>query len=319
MSRVKTIIILSLKEQNFCVIMCVVSHMIVREKQVKNIFTKSDLPVGDFSVNPYVGCSHACMYCYACYMKRFTRHEEPWGEFVDVKYWPTIRNASKYEGKHIVLGSVTDPYQPLEKKYERTRSFLEQMQDSGIGLTIITKSDLILRDMDLIKKYDKVELAWSINTVKDSFQREMDRAVSIDRRFAAMREFHSRGIPTVCFAAPIFPGTDVKQIIDAALGCCDRIWLENLNLRGSYRYAIMDYIKAKHPRLYPLYKEIYDYGDKTYWRALDLELREYCQSIGLQYVNSGEVVSTDSKALTVINFFYHEKIKRSAKEGTDLQ
>ena len=64
--------------------------LVIKEIDVKSVMTKSNLPVSDFSVNPYVGCTHACKYCYASFMKRFTNHPEPWGEFVDVKSWPVI-------------------------------------------------------------------------------------------------------------------------------------------------------------------------------------------------------------------------------------
>ena len=93
---------------------------------------KSNLPVADFSVNPYVGCLHGCKYCYASFMKRFTNHPEPWGEFIDVKYWPEMKNAKRYAGKEAFFGSVTDCYQPHEAKYKRTRALLEQLQGSGI-------------------------------------------------------------------------------------------------------------------------------------------------------------------------------------------
>lgn len=87
----------------------------VREIQVKSILSTSNLPVADYSVNPYLGCPHACKYCYASFMKRFTGHPEPWGTFLDVKYWPEIRNPGKYAGKQLFIGSVTDPYGPQEK------------------------------------------------------------------------------------------------------------------------------------------------------------------------------------------------------------
>ena len=65
---------------------------IVNEIQVKSVLSKSNLPVCEYSVNPYVGCTHACKYCYASFMKRFTNHLEPWGDFLDVKYWAEIKN-----------------------------------------------------------------------------------------------------------------------------------------------------------------------------------------------------------------------------------
>ena len=80
---------------------------VIKEIKVKNILTKSNLPVSDFSVNPYVGCTHACKYCYACFMKRFTNHTENWGEFIDVKTWDAIKNAAKYRGKELFLFQST--------------------------------------------------------------------------------------------------------------------------------------------------------------------------------------------------------------------
>ena len=99
-------------------------EMRIKEIKVKNVITKSNLPVCEYSVNPYVGCTHACKYCYASFMKRFTNHPEPWGEFIDVKYWDTIKNPKKYEGKELFIGSVTDPYNPQEELYGRTRALL---------------------------------------------------------------------------------------------------------------------------------------------------------------------------------------------------
>ena len=86
--------------------------ILIRDVETKNIMTKSTLPVGGYSVNPYVGCTHGCKYCYASFMKRFTGHTEPWGTFLDVKYWPAIKNPQKYKGQRVVIGSVTDGYLP---------------------------------------------------------------------------------------------------------------------------------------------------------------------------------------------------------------
>ena len=93
--------------------------MKIQEIEVKTVLTKSNLPVSDYAVNAYVGCLHACKYCYASFMKRFTGHQEPWGTFLDVKNWPEVKDPSKYRGKELFLSSVTDPYQPHEAKYQR--------------------------------------------------------------------------------------------------------------------------------------------------------------------------------------------------------
>lgn len=73
----------------------VIDGILISEVETKNIMTKSSLPVGGYSVNPYVGCTHACKYCYASFMKRFTGHTEEWGTFLDVKHWPEIKNPNK--------------------------------------------------------------------------------------------------------------------------------------------------------------------------------------------------------------------------------
>ena len=290
---------------------------VVKEITVKSVLSKSNLPVCEYSVNPYVGCTHACRYCYASFMKRFTNHPEPWGDFLDVKYWPNIKNSQKYAGKELFIGSVTDPYNPQEETYGRTRALLEQLQGSGAKISIATKSDLILRDLDLIKTFPDARVSWSINTLDETFREDMDKAVSIRRRLAAMETFHKAGVRTTCFISPIFPGiTDAKEIIQRAKAQCNLIWLENLNLRGGYKTVIMDYIQRKHPDLLPLYQEIYDSNDRRYWELLDGELKAWAAEIGLDYVTDDDSMSRPFEAPPIIvNFFYHSEIKKSARKG----
>lgn len=291
--------------------------MIIKEIETKSVLTKSNLPVSDYSVNPYVGCPHACRYCYASFMKRFTNHPEPWGEFLDVKLWPEIKNPNRYCGKELFFGSVTDPYNPQEETYRRTRALLEQLQGSGVKLSIQTKSDLVLRDMDLIKTFENARVGFSINTLDEAFKDDMDKAVSIERRLSAMKILHDAGIRTTCFISPIFPGiTDVKAIIERVKTQCNLVWLENLNLRGSYKAIILDYIKEKQPQLMPLYDEIYQQGSRAYWELLDSEIRSYAENSGLEYVRDDDSMKRPFEASpVVVNFFYHEEIKKSAKKG----
>lgn len=288
---------------------------IIKDIAVKGIFTKSNLPVCDYSVNPYVGCLYACRYCYASFMKRFTNHPEPWGEFADIKHWPEITNPQKYAGKDIFIGSVTDPYQPLEKIYGRTRAFLQQMQGSGCKISIATRSDLILRDLDLIKSFPEARVSWSINTLDESFRKDMDKAVSIERRLEAMKAFYDAGVRTTCFISPIFPAiSDVPAIIRRVKGQCNLIWLENLNLRGSYKAVILDYIAQKRPELLPLYREIYQKNNRSYWAALDEEIRLFAVQEGLLYARNDDSVRLPFGAPPlVVNYFFHEEIVPSAK------
>ncbi len=294
------------------------SEIIVKEIESKGILTKSNLPVADYSVNPYGGCAQACKYCYASFMKRFTGHEEEWGSFVDVKHWPSIKNSRKYHGKELFIGSVTDPYQPLEEKYERTRTLLKEMQGSGCTISIATKSDLVLRDLDLIKSFPNARVSWSINTLDEDFKNDMDKGVSIERRLAAMKAFHDAGVRTTCFISPIFPGiTDLKAIILRAKEQCNLVWLENLNLQGGYKGVIMDYIKEKHFDLLPLYEEIYNKKDRTYWSELDAEMKQFTKEQGLLYVRDDDSIKRPfNEPPIVVNYFFHEEIIPSAKKTT---
>lgn len=289
---------------------------IIQNVEVKSVLTKSNLPVADYSVNPYVGCVHGCQYCYASFMKRFTNHPEPWGSFVDVKHWPDIKNPKRYAGKELFIGSVCDPYQPLEETACRTRTLLEQMQGSGCTISIATKSDLVLRDLDLIKTFPNARVSWSINTLDEQFKNEMDHAVSIERRLAAMKAFHDAGVRTTCFISPIFPGiTDLPSIIRRAKDQCNLVWLENLNLRGGYKKVILDYIAEKHPDLVPLYDAIYNKKDRNYWSMLDQQMRQFCQKEGLLYVRDDDSIKRPfDEPPIVVNYFFHEEIIPSAKK-----
>lgn len=289
----------------------------IREIGVKSVITKSSLPASDYSVNPYIGCTHSCKYCYACFMKRFTNHSEPWGTFLDVKYWPEIKKPEKYAGKELFIGSVTDPYVPEEEKYQRTRALLEQLKGCGARISIQTKSDLVLRDTDLIQIFPDIRVGFSINTLDENFKNDMDQAVSIERRLSAMKTLYQLGVRTTCFISPIFPKiTDVEAIINRVRGHCNLIWLENLNLRGEYKAVILRYIKEKYPHLVPLYDEIYRYGSRAYWEELDEILKDFTEEIGLPYVRNDDTMKTPFDAPpTVVNFFYHEEIKKSARKN----
>ncbi|QUT40715.1 Radical SAM superfamily protein [Bacteroides thetaiotaomicron] len=289
----------------------------ISDIDVKSVLTKSNLPVSDYSVNPYVGCTHACKYCYASFMKRFTNHPEPWGEFLDVKHWPEMTNPEKYKGKELFIGSVTDPYNPQEEEYGRTRALLQQLKGSGVKISIQTKSDLVLRDMELIRTFPDARVGFSINTLDERFKDDMDNAVSIERRLEAMRQFHEAGIRTTCFISPIFPGiTDVMAIIERVKDRCNLVWLENLNLRGNYKSVIMDNIRDKHSELLSLYEEIYLKNKRAYWEQLDAEVRAYAGENGLEYLRNDDTMKRPFDAPPVIvNFFYHEEIKKSALKG----
>lgn len=139
--------------------------MKLNEIKASSIITKSNLPDADYVINPYVGCMHSCIYCYARFMKRFTGHTENWGEFVDAKINASElipEKTSKYKGKSIFLSSVTDPYLSFERKYQLTRKVLKKLISLEPNLGIQTKSDLIVRDIDLLKQFKYCEAGLTI-------------------------------------------------------------------------------------------------------------------------------------------------------------
>ena len=293
------------------------SSILIREVETKNIMTKSTLPVGGYSVNPYVGCTHGCKYCYASFMKRFTGHTEQWGAFLDVKRWPTIKNPWKYRGQRVVIGSVTDGYNPQEEQFGNTRRILEQLKGSGAEILICTKSDLVVRDLELLKTMGKVTVSWSINTLDEQFRADMDQAVSIERRLAAMKKVYDAGIRTVCFISPVFPGiTDFEAIFERVRNQCDLVWLENLNLRGGFKKDIMDYIQEKYPDLVPLYDAIYNKKDRSYFQMLEQKAKRLAGNNHCPFVdNELPYGRAEQGHPVIVDYFYHEEVRGSENTG----
>ena len=291
--------------------------ILIRDVETKNIMTKSSLPVGGYSVNPYVGCTHGCKYCYASFMKRFTGHTEPWGTFLDVKHWPEIQNPRKYHGQRVVIGSVTDGYLPQEEQFGNTRRLLEQLRGSDAEILICTKSDLVVRDIHLLKELGKVTVSWSINTLDENFKNDMDSAASIGRRLEAMKQVYDAGIRTVCFVSPVFPGiTDFEAIFQRVKDQCDLVWLENLNLRGGFKKDILGYIQGKYPPLYPLYDAIYNKGDKSYFRSLEQQAERLAKEHGCPFVdNELPYGRAEPGHPVIVDYFYHEEVRGTENTG----
>ena len=120
--------------------------------RVKDYLTKTKLANLDYVVNPYVGCPNKCLYCYAAYMSSFSKHKEEWGDFIDVKQTRKKINTFKIKNKKVMMSTVTDPYNSYEEKYCVTRNIMEQLVNSEAFLSVVTKSKLVLRDLDLLKK-----------------------------------------------------------------------------------------------------------------------------------------------------------------------
>jgi len=274
--------------------------MVVNEITVNDYLTKSNLPDSDYVINPYVGCTHGCKYCYASFMKRFTGHKENWGDFIDIKRCNKTIDLKKISGKNVFLSSVTDCYNQYEKDFCITRNILEQLVDSDCNLSISTKSKLILRDIDLLKQMKNLIVCMSINTLNEKFRSDMDNASTIKERMDTLKELHNNGIYTVLFMSPIFPYiTEWKEIIDQTKDYVDEYWFENLNLRGNYKKEILDYIRTNYSDLYSNYIDIYLKKNNKYWKDLADEINNYCNLNNINYTN----------------YFYHKELVEKKKEG----
>lgn len=258
--------------------------MIIKEIKVKNYLTKSNLPGIDFTINPYIGCSHKCRYCYASFMKKITNHSENWGNFIDIKLTEEEVDLKKIQNKTIFLSSVTDPYLSFEKEYLITRSILEEIKNSNCKLIITTKSSLILRDLDILKQIKNLTVCISINTIDERFKNDMDKASSIKERIKTLKILYENNISTVAFISPIFPYiTDIKDIIESVKDYVDFCWFENLKLRGEYKKDILNYIKDNYKELYPKYLDIYFNENMSYFKNLSLVIKDICSKYNIKY------------------------------------
>ncbi len=261
--------------------------MKIKEIGARSIITESGLPDSDFVINPYIGCMHGCIYCYARFMKRFTDHPEPWGKFVDVKINAAKlipKNADKYKEKSITISSVTDPYQGLEQKYKLMRGILKKLASLEPDLCIMTKSDLITRDIDLLKKFKNCQAGISLSTLNDNIRKELEPlAAPVARRVGAVRKLRQAGIRNFIFISPLFPEvTDYREIIEKTASFTDEFWFENLNIRASNLPNIKKWLRESHQDLIEKYDWIYS-KESCYFKDLEQEITEFCEDKDLNF------------------------------------
>ena len=215
--------------------------MIIREILARSVLSKSR--VSEYTVNPYGGCQHGCSYCYARFMKRYSGHREAWGEYVDVKI--NAAEILQKEIKHkkpgdVWISGVCDPYQPLEKKYELTRRCIQILIENDWPVTVQTRSPLVLRDIDLLRKSSKVEVGMSITTSDDKIRRLFEPyAPLVKERIRALGELHAAGIKTFVMIAPLLP--KAEGLVPDLVGKVDRVLVDRMN----YNYADWVYRKYK--------------------------------------------------------------------------
>ena len=213
--------------------------MKIREIKAKSILSKSQ--VYDYALNPYVGCQHACVYCYAKFVKRFTGHRERWGEFVDVKTNAPELLAHEVKKKRVGrvwISGVCDPYQPLERKYKLTKRCLNILMESGWSFTVQTKSPLVVRDIETLKRSKDAEVGFTITTADEKMKKIFEPgAPPISKRIEALANLHSEGIRTFAMIAPILPSAE--RLVSILKDKVEYMILDRLN----YHYADWAYKK----------------------------------------------------------------------------
>lgn len=238
--------------------------MKIREIECKSAVGKCGFPGGGLAINPYVGCGHGCVYCYARFMKRFTGHTtESWGSFVDarVNIADILRQqlkSPKYKGEQIYIGTVTDPYQPAEEKYKLTRKILEVLINYGSPISILTKSDLVLRDIDLLKKFKSIDINFTIATLDEKWKKftEPDSS-AIKQRLTAIKKLTENNIAVFAMMGPFWPiftspAALFKKFKEAGVS---RVFTESFNTVGGNWTGVEGVLKKHYPKILMKIKE----------------------------------------------------------------
>jgi DNA repair photolyase len=203
--------------------------MNIREIHSKTILSKSQ--VYPYVINPYTGCQHSCTYCYARFMKRFTGHSEPWGQFVDIKIdAPQLlrREITRKTPDRVWVSGVCDPYQPLEGKYKLTRQCLEILAEHDWPVSIQTRSPLVQRDLDILSRAKGLEVGFSITTADDAIRKLFEpNAPPIQARLSALDSLHRAGLRTYVMIAPILPGAE--PLAELLVGKVDFVITDRMN------------------------------------------------------------------------------------------
>jgi DNA repair photolyase len=260
--------------------------MKIKRAACKSALSPSRLLGYTYALNPYRGCQHACAYCYAPYVLHEDRR---WGRFVDVKEnIPAVLSKElKRKEKGVVgISTVTDPYQPVEKKYELTRRCLEQLLRYDFPICVQTKSSLVLRDLDLLEKFSQKEVGFTLTTIYDEARKKYEpNASSVEERLNALETLTNKGITTWAFLGPIMPyittkNNDLEALISALKKAkIAYVMVDRLNIKRGMLPNLMDFIKREFPHL----EERYRLLSKGYFEEVKKEIMKLCRDYDLRY------------------------------------
>jgi len=241
----------------------------------RNIIEPCSLKGINYQIDPYGGCEHYCYYCYALndaetdWLKEIQIHKDIVGQL--------SKELEKIPPQTIYLGYKTDPYQPLEADLCQTRKVLELMLSKGFSAHILTKSNLVQRDIDLLKKMPNSSVSVSVAfDNKDTRQLFEANTIDTELRINVLREIKRAGIRTFALLCPVIPYiSDVKTLIDKLLPYTDKIWIYGLSILSPTEQSwlnIKNILNLNFPELFNAIEEIVFSKKHEYWEKLRLEL-----------------------------------------------
>lgn len=269
----------------------------ITEVRAKSVLTPSKLPGADWVINPYVGCTFGCKYCYAAFIGRWKHPGEEWGEFLDVKINAPevlVEELKRLERKRqskdfgtILFSSVTDPYVGQEAKYQITRKCLEVLIGFGYEgeVAILTKSPLVVRDVDLFKEL-KASVGLTVTTLDDKVSQFLEgKAPPSSSRLKALEKLNVAEVDTYVFVGPILPcftarADKLEELFSAIEQTGTReIWLEHINLNPKIKERLFRYLKDEAPELMPEFQKA---NTQEYRRELEKVVREALKGKGFK-------------------------------------
>ncbi|MBU0617520.1 MAG: radical SAM protein [Planctomycetes bacterium] len=265
-------------------------NVVVREVGCKSLLNRCS--IDDYSFNCYVGCAHGCRYCYARFMQRFHPHAEEWGHFVDVKVNAAevlARQLRRLEPGEVFTCSACDGWQPVEEQYRLTRECCRLLLEAGFRLNILTKSRLVLRDLDILAGRN-VRLAVTITTPDESWARIWEpKASSVSDRVEVLRQAKAAGLETAVMFGPLLPEISDEDEALARLFALaaeidvDRIWTDMLNPRPRVWPSVQTVLRRHRPELHECYRRLmFDPAcRRTYQQQLDGRIRRAARNVGL--------------------------------------
>lgn len=259
--------------------------------ECKTALSTSKLPGLDYSLNPYVGCEHNCAYCYAPNVLRINRNY--WGEFVKIKEnIPLILSRELKKKKKGVVGisTVTDPYQPVERKYKLTRYCLEQLLIHDFPVHIQTKSSLVERDFDILSNFSHSEVMISVGTLNDSERKLLEPgSSSISERLVTLERCVNANLKTCVFFGPIFPTVDehgIIEILDVFVNIgVSEIMIDSFHFKPGI-YENIKCVLKNHPVLLD-YFSTYQLDDSILLSGrMEQIMKDYCKKVGINIVSA---------------------------------